>query len=197
MKKDPNMENALEMNRRQAIKRAGLMLGAALSASTLSGVAAAQTRAAGAKGKAVNLSAKEFELVSAFSERILPRTDTPGAVDVGVPEFADAMFGGFLSESEEETFRKGLASVDAISQETYRKAFVDLGASEQDAVIQEIAKSNGQDLKSFYRKARELTIVGYFTSEEVMRNVLNYDFIPGRYDGCVPISETGNVLWAH
>jgi hypothetical protein len=38
-------------------------------------------------------------------------------------------------------------------------------------------------------------VLGYFTSEQVGRNVLLYDPVPGRYDGCVPIDQVGRRNW--
>jgi hypothetical protein len=38
-------------------------------------------------------------------------------------------------------------------------------------------------------------VFGYFTSEQVGRNVLHYDPVPGRYDACVPIDEVGRRNW--
>ena len=42
---------------------------------------------------------------------------------------------------------------------------------------------------------RSATILGYFTSEEVGRNVLHYDPVPGVYNGCMPISQVGRRNW--
>ena len=43
--------------------------------------------------------------------------------------------------------------------------------------------------REHFLRVRELTIVGYFTSETVGKTVLHYDPIPGRYDGCIPLAE--------
>ena len=56
-----------------------------------------------------------------------------------------------------------------------------------------IAEGAGRD--SFFAKMKELTLTGYFTSEKVGKEVLNYDPIPGDYKGCRDIEEVGNVNW--
>ena len=197
MESKMNQKSSLEMNRRQAIQRASLMLGAALSATTMTGVLSAQSKASKSGGKQENLNRRQFALAGALADRILPPTDTPVAVDVGVPAFIDVMLGDFLTEEESKTFVAGLASVDKMSRKSHKKRFADLSAADQDGVLREVSESKDAGIKAFYRKLRELTITGYFTSEKVMKEVLNYDFIPGAYEGCVPISETGNVVWAH
>ena len=185
------LENSNRLNRREAIKRASLFLGAALSASTITASLNAQSKKA--VGGTGNLSEAQFGLVESITDRVLPRTDTPGALDVEVPAFIDILFGDYMEPDQKETFRRGLSAVNKASRQANKMPFVELASVEQDEVLKGIAESD----KEFFRLARTLIITGYFTSEEVMKNVLNYDFIPGMWKGCLPISETGNVVWAH
>lgn len=197
MNTNSNFGDSFSMNRREAIKRAGLLLGTAISASTMTGVLNAQTKSRGAKGKPNHLSRAQFGLAGAIADRILPKTDTPGALDVGVSEFIDLMYGEYLTSAERKTFTRGLSEVNKASRKAHKKPFSDLSSMQQDGVLKGIAKSSEEKEATFFHKIRELTLTGYFTSESVMKNVLNYDVIPGIYKGCVPISETGNVSWAH
>ena len=47
-------------------------------------------------------------MVSAIADRIIPRTDTPGAADVGVPAFIDLLYGQFMTEAERKMLTDGL-----------------------------------------------------------------------------------------
>ena len=40
---------------------------------------------------------------------------------------------------------------------------------------------------------REFALLGYFTSENIGTEVLNFDPIPGGYKPCIPVSEVGNA----
>jgi hypothetical protein len=62
-------------------------------------------------------------------------------------------------------------------------------------LLVEIAKASQQKEKTFFHQIRELTLVGYFTSEPIGKEVLHYDPIPGRFQGCIPLSEVGNKSW--
>ena len=176
------------MNRREAIKRAGFLLGVSLTTPMITATLNAQsTPGTGA------LKRGQLRIVSAIADRILPKTDTPGALDVGVPELIDTLFKSYLTQDEQKTFTKGLTAVNQAARKAHDKAFVQLDGSQQDSVLKGIADSD----KPFFRKMREMTISGYFTSEEVMKNVLNYDFIPGMWKACIDIDEVGNRAWAH
>ena len=52
------------------------------------------------------LLAVPFSAIGAIVERLLPRTDTPGALDAGVPAFVDTMFGEFLSAEEKDRLER-------------------------------------------------------------------------------------------
>ena len=180
------------MTRRDALKRAALFLGVALTPSLIANVLHA---AATPGAKAVFLSPAQLDLVTAIAERILPRTDTPGATDVGVPAFVDLMLGNYSTENERKVFAAGLDEVNAASFAAHAQSFVKVSATQQDAILLKIAVASQKKEKTFFHQIKELTVVGYFTSEIVGRTVLHYDPVPGSFQGCVPISEVGNVLW--
>jgi hypothetical protein len=48
---------------------------------------------------------------------------------------------------------------------------------------------------SFFRTFKELTLVGYYTSEIGATRELHHAPVPGRYDGCVPLAQVGRT-WA-
>jgi gluconate 2-dehydrogenase gamma chain len=182
------------ISRREALQRAALLLGAAVSPSILACAERAATRPGGAATPAY-LTAAQFAIASAMAERILPRTNTPGALDVGVPSFIDLAYGQFMTAAEKKTLADGLSAADAASQSTHRTAFASASADQQDAVLKSLASASAGQTGTFFPLIRQATIVGYFTSEEVGRKVLHYDPVPGRFDPCVPTSEVGNVNW--
>lgn len=182
------------LTRREALRRASLLLGVAFTPSILAAAAAGVTPpvASGEKGF---LGDRERALVAALAERLLPRTDTPGAIDAGVPAFIERMVNAYFTDRERQTFLAGLPEVDALSRSRAGNDFVPLRPEQQDAVLAALAEAAVGQGVTFYSLVREATIVGYFTSELVGKTVLHYDPVPGRFDACIPISEVGNVAW--
>lgn len=181
------------MNRREAIKRAALMMGVAISPTGITTALAQIATATRAVPR--HLSPRQFATASAITERLLPRTDTPGAIDVGVPRFIDLCYGVYMTPAERATFANGLQSLETNSQSKHRALFANLKPKEQDALLQTFAQESEGRTNTFLHKIRETTLLGYFTSEKVGKEVLNYDPIPGRWVPCIDVEEVQNVAW--
>jgi glucoside 3-dehydrogenase (cytochrome c) hitch-hiker subunit len=188
--RQPETPDPSLIGRREALRRAALLAGVALSPELLTFVGRAQTTAA-----KTYLTAAQAAIASAAAERILPRTDTPGAIDVGVPAFIDRFYGEFLSPEDQQLFVKGLDEIEAAAKTAHNAAFASLAAPQQDAVLRAVAAAQQSAQRSSFALLRSTTILGYFTSEQVGKNVLHYDPVPGAYDGCVPIDQVGRRNW--
>ena len=178
------------ISRREAIRRAALIAGVAVSPAWLEMVGRAQAPAAKSY-----LTPAQAALAAAVTDRILPKTDTPGAADVGVPAFIDRLYGEFMSDPERKLLISGLDEIESAAKAAHSTSFSALTTEQKDGVLRRVATSQeGRDPSSF-ALIRSATIAGYFTSEQVGRNVLHYDPVPGAYDGCVPIEQLGRRNW--
>ncbi|NJM26523.1 MAG: gluconate 2-dehydrogenase subunit 3 family protein [Bacteroidia bacterium] len=77
---------------------------------------------------------------------------------------------------------------------------MDLSPEDQAAYVtamhEEALKAEGGE-RPFIMQMKELTMLGYFTSEAGATQVLQYEAVPGAYHGCIPLSEAGNgKTWA-
>ena len=184
------------MNRRDAIKQTALIMGYAVSASAVAGVMAGCQASETSNWIPVFLSKDQGNLVAEIAERILPASDTPGATDVNVHGFIDLMLKDYLDEEEVTRFMAGLSTVDQAAQSMHKKKFAALEAAQQDEVLMKLATEAEGKREAFFNQIKQLTVLGYFSSELVGEQYLNYDPIPGDYIGCVPLEEVGNVNWS-
>ncbi|ESQ91572.1 hypothetical protein ABAC460_06185 [Asticcacaulis sp. AC460] len=122
--------------------------------------------------------------VAAYSERIVPTTDTPGAIAAGVPSYIEMMLGDWFTGTERADFIKGIDAVEAHAKTTRKKSFVKLKPALQDEVITEVmnGKVPGAGTDFFYA-SRQLVVSGYYSSEIGMTVERVYLPVPGRYDG--------------
>src|SRR5881397_2385483 len=70
------------------------------------------------------LDAHQNETVATIAELIIPKTDTPGARDAGVPAFIDVMLADWGDDEQRQVFTAGLANVDERSRASFGKDFV-------------------------------------------------------------------------
>ena len=199
------------MNRREAIQRASLVLGYAITGPVLTGVLQGCKASPELAYKPVFFSEDQALLISELSEIIIPRTSTPGAIDAGVPGFIDQMIREVYTKEQQESFLKGLAEFDAEAKKEYNDSFIACSAEQRVAFTKKqhdatFAKgveggsagwwnTKGGGDKPFILKVKELTILGFFTSESGATKVLQYNQVPGPYKGCLPLAEVGKT-WA-
>ena len=199
------------MNRREAIQKATLALSFALSAPAITGILNGCKSAPDLNYQPVFLSKEQAVLINELSEILLPKTDTPGAKEVGVLSFIDVMLKEVYPREEQEKFLKGLAEFDADAQKNYGDPFIECTPEQQKELVKKHhnaafaeniggASGNWWDAankseRPFILKVKELTLLGFFTSEPGATQVLQYNQVPGPFQGCVPLAEVGKA-WA-
>ncbi|MEY4608892.1 MAG: hypothetical protein RL625_1109, partial [Gemmatimonadota bacterium] len=80
--------------------------------------------------------ADERALVRTIADGILPRTDTPGALDVGVPAFVEIIAGEWMEPKDRDAFRAGLAALDARALAMYGARWPALDPVQRDGELQ-------------------------------------------------------------
>src|SRR3981081_3022611 len=111
------------MNRRDAL---GLLAtGAALQLVPSNLFAALREARAllGTQAPVRTLDPHQYATVTAITELIIPRTETPGATDVHVTEFIDLIVTEWYNAAEKARFLEGLADVDSRNKELFEKKF--------------------------------------------------------------------------
>ncbi|HYU36998.1 MAG TPA: gluconate 2-dehydrogenase subunit 3 family protein [Gemmatimonadales bacterium] len=191
--------NSDSINRRQALQQVAVLLGGAISAPTLAGVLSTATRrawAASPQWAPRTLSAAQLELVATVAEHIIPETDTPGARAAGVHRFVDTLLTDHYPATERDRFLAGLADVDARARSAHGQAFAQCAPEQRIALLTELdarayAASRGED-GWFFRRMKELTLVGYYTSEIGAMQELHVSPF-GAYRGDIPYSSVGRA----
>ena len=197
------VRNPLQANRRQLLQLAAALLGAGVSSSLARSVLA-QALPSGAPARDA-FTPDQREGVAAIAERILPKTDTPGAIEAGVPRFIESMVADWYTETEREIFLDGLRALDAACLEAHGSRFARCTAAQRDLALADAERAAAayegpavgflskeiDEHAPFFAKAKELTVLGYFTSEVGATQVLQYNPVPGFYDGAYPFAKVG------
>jgi len=187
------------ISRRKALEQVAMLLGGAISAPTVAGVLSRATRRAWAASPGWaprTLTPAQLELVATVAEHLIPQTDTPGARAAGVDRFVDTLLSDHYPAAERDRFLTGLAGMDARTRSAHGQAFAQCAPEQRIALLGEMdarayASDRGED-GWFFRRMKELTIVGYYTSEIGAMQELHVSPF-GAYRGDVPYASLGRA----
>ena len=189
------------MNRREAVSRVALLLGGTIVGAGyfLEGCKPADRKA----GQLAEFTPDEVAYLDEIAETILPATDTPGAKDAKVGAFMTVMVKDCYEERDQKEFRRGMEKINELSNKKFDKNFMLITPQQRHDLLVELDKEALEHLKNkkddeathYFRLMKELTLLGYFTSEPGATKALRYVETPGRYEGCIPYKK-GDKAWA-
>lgn len=193
------------MDRRELIQRVSALLGGTLSAGAMAGLLDGCTAIPFMPGSAnadpppaTFFTTEEAATVLVMADQIIPKTGTPGAVEAGVPAFIDRMMAGYYGDKERRIIRAGLARADKDATAAHGRLFVELIPADQVELMKawdkEAYSQRGGD-PHFFRLMKEVTIVGFCTSEAGATKFLKYAAVPGKLESDIPYSQVGRA-WA-
>lgn len=209
------------MNRREAVRNVAFLMGGALSATTI-GVFLEGCNSTTTKAKGILFTEDQQKLITEVADIIIPTTSSPGAKAAGVGPFIAMMIKDCYPDEAQKAFVKGLEDLDKQAKDEYKKSFLELTVAQRqellgklrDATVaatktekEKIAQQKVPETTSilpkdkpkmeprFFSIIRDLTLLGYFTSEIGATQAYSFVEIPGRYDGNVPL-KPGQRVWS-
>lgn len=207
------------LSRREIIQRVSMMLGGAALAGgdrllaysfDEAALSQAMTQGTGA------FTAADVALLDEIAETILPETSTPGAKAAKTGAFMALMVTDTYTQAAQDVFRAGMRQVDEACRRAHGVSFMQATPAQRLSIAEALdreqqaamdarlpARSNrapapqssGDEPAHYFRMMKELTLLGYFTSEIGCTQAQRYIESPGRYDPCAPRSP-GDRSWA-
>ena len=196
------MSDPFQMDRRGLLERMLALTGATVAA----GFSPAVLAQAAVLGKP-SLDPKSFALLSAIADTIVPRTESPGAVDAHVPAKFDALLVNWASHEHRVELTGAMNAIDRAAKEKEGKPFADLTPEKRKeflvpydaAALKAVPRKDkltgmrammaGPSVADpAYARMRELIIVLYYYSEEALTTELVYEHVPGGWTPSVPVT---------
>lgn len=182
------------MNRRDSLKGLGLLVGGNLLPSVALAdflQTAASIKSGASQWKPRLLSKQQAALLQELVEVIIPKTDTPGAKEALTHVFIDLYVKDCYPQAQQEIFLKGLDNLDAISQKQLRQPFLKLSPDERLSLLKQMEKESwdkGEAVEqSFIRMLKNLTLMGFFSSQPGATQAATYARSPGPFEGCIEL----------
>ena len=147
------------------------------------------------------------ELLGDLAETIIPATDSPGAKEAGVGAFILTMVRDCADRKTQNNFIKGFTELMERARKEDARSFGECSLAERTAILTHFEQQgrlySGTAGKlqhkvlgdSFFTTLKRYTVLGYCSSRRGATEGLRYDYIPGRYNGSVPL-QAGQRSWA-
>ncbi|MDY0906159.1 gluconate 2-dehydrogenase subunit 3 family protein [Pedobacter sp. CFBP9032] len=193
------------MHRREALKNVAFLLGGAISASTMGVLFESFTLPENEKNF-VSFSVQDQKIFAEFADIIVPTTkSSAGAKAAGLGKFIPMMMQDCYPKEMQTSFARGFKQLQDKSMQDFKKSYVALTVPERTKLMVDLrlmsiadkeAKSEeNKDLIYFFTTARDLTLLGYYSSEIGCTKAREYVLVPGRFDGNTKL-KPGQKSWA-
>lgn len=202
--------------RREAIKRVSVLLGGVafvggsqlLTACAGDRAPTADSTQAGtaAKGPAPigEFSVADQQYLDEVADTILPTTEkSPGAKAAATGPFMALMVTDTYSPEDQKVFRDGMTKLEEACKAKHGAGFMAATPEQRTALLTELDKEQHDFQKSrkpgepqhYFRMMKELSLLGFFTSEIGYTKAMRYKETPGKYEPCLPYVK-GETSWA-
>jgi hypothetical protein len=190
------------LSRREALQRVSALLGGAALIGHAALLAGCAPASAVARSGAASFSAHDVALLDEIADTILPATSTPGAKAAGVGPFIATMVVDSYTAQQQRIFRAGLETLERECLRVNGVGFIAATPPQRlpllERVDREQFEGGGRTQRGephYFRMLKELTLLGYFTSEIGYTQALRYAETPGRFDPSIPY-KPGDKAWA-
>jgi hypothetical protein len=185
----------MTFTRREAVLQLATMLGASVVAPRLAAASFDLTQTG-------SFSATDISLLDEIGDTILPPSDVPGAKAVGIGPFLAMMITDCYTPEEQAVLRDGLKQLETGFTQRFGGTFVTASAADRTTYLNDLDREQLEyhrtlspgALPHYFRVLKELTILGYFSSEVGASQALRYSEVPGGYDGNAPYRR-GERAW--
>ncbi len=152
---------------------------------------------------ASSFTATDIQWLDEVAETILPETETPGAKAAAVGAFIAIMVTDTYDPQEQQRFRSGMQQLENEAVAAFGVGFATAAPTQRTSLLQRLDEEQHTQHENdsdeapahYFRTIKELTVLGYFTSEIGYTQALRYVETPGRFDPCVDYTP-GEKSWA-
>jgi hypothetical protein len=190
----------MNMTRREALMKMAVALGATVAGPRL-------LAAPFQPGPPMGFTAADLALLDEIGDTIIPPTQVPGAKAAGIGAFMAMMINDCYEAGDQAVFKAGLVQLPADYAAKYHEPFITGQPANRTAFLNELDREqrahsaqirkerreagvpdNANDSRGphYFRLMKELTLLGYFTSEIGSTQALRYLEVPGSFNGDAP-----------
>jgi len=135
----------------------------------------------------------QFALLEQVTEVMIPATDTPGALDAGVPAFLRQLLSDWGSNDTRAAIVRVLETIEKDAWAKYGAGFLEIPAERRLELVRSFDEKSIALRDLAYGKFKHLVLLAYYQSEVGATQELRYELVPGAWRSCLPLAEVGRA----
>ncbi|WP_341215142.1 gluconate 2-dehydrogenase subunit 3 family protein [uncultured Wocania sp.] len=192
------------MNRRNALKKLGLGSGIVFATPALISFLQSCNDETNT-WQPIFLTLEESNILKAITDVIIPKTDTPSASEVNVPQFIDKYLDEVTELEDQKNIKEAFQKLISIIKSDYNENINKVSEDQYKLLLDkhmllkepQREKNQPMSISNLLNTIKWMTINAYLITEHIGENVLAYDPIPGYQKGCITVNEaTGGKAWS-
>jgi hypothetical protein len=205
----------MNMTRREAVIRMATLMGATVVGPRLFAANFGNDRATNGNTTTAEplFSAADIALLDEIGETIIPATDIPGAKAVGIGAFIAMMVRDCYGPRNQANVKAGLRKIADTYAARFGGTFLTGSAANRTTLLNELDREQKVYVEQnkavaspspsapeaevephYFRIVKEMTLLGYFTSEIGCTQALRFSEVPGSFNGAAPYKK-GDRAW--
>lgn len=132
---------------------------------------------------------EQEKMLSVLSDAIIPPGDSIGALSVGVDKFLTKLFSDCYDAEIQHKIKLQLEQIDTKARNDYGTPFESCQPPKKMSIMEQFACSDNEETRETFQLIKHETIRGFRTSKIVMTEYLDYQVMPGHFNGCVEVSS--------
>jgi hypothetical protein len=139
--------------------------------------------------KRIHIEPADETMLAGLAETILPKTDTPGAIELSAHLFTLKMVDDCYTKENQQKYIQGMKDFESFVMKKTGRPFSENSVAEKQAIVTELDKQKRENngISFFYQSTKKLTIQAYTTCEYYLTKIRGYKMIPGKFQGCIPL----------
>jgi hypothetical protein len=189
-------QSITDESRRDFVRKVGLSLGGLAACSLVAGNSISTALAYSAKSNSADIagyvfSQSQMNILKYIVETILPATDTPSGADVDCHGFIDHQLTYCHNKAQQQQSITIVDKIAEYSNKHYQLSYANISSKLRTDILNSIEAEQGftsEDKKGF-KFLKALIVFGFFTTEVGATQALNYQAVPGEFNGSIPYTK--------
>lgn len=186
------------MDRRTALKKTSLLIGAGMTATISSSILqSCADKADKYDWQPRYLTLEGVSTVDQIVHILIPDEEVPEATKKLIPEYIDIILADYTPKEQQDAFKIAFEEFHTLSANATGKGFLNGSAADKLSFLKnEEKRFLESELPTYFGTVKQLVYEVFFKTEVGVTQYLKFNPLPGKFHGCVPVSEVNGIIYS-